>query len=180
MITIPIIITIFEMGFIYSLVVLSVWLTSTVIKFYDLSVEGSFCLGGALTATLLLAGLPPLLLIPSTIIAGACVGAITGILHTYLKMNDLLSGIVVTTGLFSINLFIATANKTLGSAATIFSYFPSIPLFGKTFIPLCILALIILWGLKWFFTTEVGFLVRVVGSNPNLLLDLGKNRCSRS
>lgn len=176
MITLPTIITIFEMGFIYSLVVLSVWLTSSVIKFYDLSVEGSFCLGGALSATLLIAGLPASLLLPSALVAGALVGAITGILHTFLKLNDLLSGIVVTTALFSINLFIATANKTLGAAPTIFSYFPSIPLLGKTFIPLALLALVAVGIMKWFFTTELGFLVRVVGSNPKLLVDLGKNR----
>jgi putative tryptophan/tyrosine transport system permease protein len=176
MITLPTIITILEMGFIYSLVVISVWLTSTVIKFYDLSVEGSFCLGGAVTATLLLAGLPAPLLLPCSLLAGALVGCITGLLHTHLKMNDLLSGIVVTTALFSINLIIATANKALGSSSTLFSYFPSVPGLGSSCIPLALLVVLVIGILKWFFTTEIGFLIRVVGSNPKLLADLGKNK----
>src|SRR5258708_7294962 len=95
---------IIERGLIFSVCVMSIYLTSRIIKFDDLSVEGSFGLGGALTALLLTRGIPNIITLPLVVIAGALAGLATALLHTQLKLNNLISGIVVTTALFSINL----------------------------------------------------------------------------
>src|SRR4030095_14562816 len=116
---------IIERGLIFSITVMSIYITSRIIKFDDLSVEGSFGLGGALAALLLTNNIPSFIALPLVIIAGALAGLATGLLHTQLKLNNLISGIVVTTALFSINLKIAGSNMVLGSKSTIFDILPT-------------------------------------------------------
>ena len=94
-----IIIGVIEQGLIYGLVVMGVYLTSRIISFDDLSVEGSFGAGGAVTAQLLLAGIAPWQTLFISVFIGALIGTVTGLLHTKLGINNLICGIVVTTGL---------------------------------------------------------------------------------
>ncbi len=163
---------IIERGLIFSLVVMAMYLTSRIIRFDDLTVEGSFGLGGALMALLLTHNAPWWIALPLVIVSGACAGLATGLLHTKLKLNNLISGIVVTTALFSVNLKIAGSNITLGNISTIF-HITSLPF--PTLVILIPLTLLLLWGIKWFLNTEVGFLLTAVGDNPRMLLNLGKN-----
>ncbi len=176
MITLATVTTIIELGCIYSLVVVSAWLTSCVVKIYDLSMEGSFCLGGALTALLLMdTTIPAFFIIPVTILIGAFIGLLNGLLQTKLRFNDLLSGLIITTALFSINLFIAGPTKTVHSSKTIFSI-SGLPVTVSQLFLLSIIALTVIGLIRWLFSTQIGLLMRATGSNPLLLADLGKNK----
>ena len=165
---------IIERGLIFAVTVMSIYLTSRIIKFDDLSVEGSFGLGGALAALLLTRNVPCLIALPLVIVAGACAGLATALLHTKLKLNNLISGIVVTTALFSINLKIAGSNMVLNSKSTIFDLIPCTAGNTKIFILLPLIYILLL-TLQWFLNTECGFLFTAVGSNPQMLTNLGKN-----
>lgn len=164
-----------ERGLIYSLIVIGVYLTSRIIKFDDLTVEGSFGLGGALTAFAILSGTHPIFIIPLSMVAGGLAGLCTGLLHTKLKINNLISGIVVTTGLFSINLKIAGANATIIGYPTLFDLLPLYLTNYKTFVSLIFIASILLIVVKKLLNTEVGYLIQAVGDNPQMLTNLGKN-----
>ena len=164
---------IIERGLIFSITVMSIYLTTRIIRFDDLSVEGSFGLGGALMALLLTRNiywLPALILV---VVAGALAGLATGLLHTKLKLNNLISGIVVTTALFSINLKIAGSNMIVGNKATLFDILPNIS--NMKFVVLLPLICGLLLAVKWFLNTECGYLFNAVGDNPQMLTNLGKN-----
>lgn len=165
---------IIERGLIFSVCIMAIYLTSRIIKFDDLSLEGSFGLGGALLALLLSKSIPWFIALPLVIMSGACAGLATGLLHTKLKLNNLISGIVVTTALFSINLKIAGSNMVINSTTTLFN------LLSPNFTHLKIILLlpsiaILLLTIKWFLNTEYGFLFYAVGDNPQMITNLGKN-----
>jgi putative ABC transport system permease protein len=164
-----------ERGLIYSLIVIAVYVTSRIIKFDDLTVEGSFGLGGALGALLLFVLPHPLIQLPIILIAGGLCGLATGLLHTKLNINNLISGIVVTTGLFSITLKIAGPNVTIMGAKTLFDLVPAALSEYKFLVVLFVLNAVILVALRWLMRTEVGFLIRTVGDNPHMLTIIGKN-----
>lgn len=158
-------------GLIYSFVVMGVYLSSRVIKFDDLTTEGSFGYGGALTALLIVSGVSPWLTIPLAMIGGAVAGSVTGLLHTKMKMNNLISGLVVTTALFSICLMLAKSNLSLPGQSTIFS--SSEPLLALAAIGT--LVAIVYFGMKLFLRSEVGLLLKALGCNPQMVTSLGKN-----
>lgn len=164
---------IIERGLIFGITVMAIYITSRIIHFDDLSVEGTFGLGGALMALLLTRNVHWLVAFPLVIVAGAIAGMVTGLLHTKLKLNNLISGIVVTTALFSINLKIAGSNMVIGGRPTIFDIIAgAMSMKIMILLPLiCALVLII----KWFLNTECGFLFKAVGDNPQMLTNLGKN-----
>lgn len=166
---------IIERGLIYALVIIGVYLTSRIIAFDDLTVEGSFGLGGALTAASLIYGLNIWATMPLVFIAGALAGCITGFLHTKLGFNNLISGIVVTTGLFSITLALASANVSIVNAATLFGAIPTIAAPLKYILILLPINLAIIWTLRRFLASEIGFLIQAVGDNPQMLTNLGKS-----
>lgn len=170
------VLNILELSCIYALVVLGVFLTSKIIKFDDLTVDGSFASGAATTCTLLSFGLPALPTLIIATLAGALTGMATGFLHTKLKLNNLISGIVVTTGLFSVNLKMAGANATLGSASTIFDIIP--PIFSGWWNHVLVLSIIsigIALLIDFLLESEVGLLFKALGNNPQMLINLGKN-----
>ena len=109
-------------GFIYALMALGVYITYSILDFPDLSVDSTFPLGAAVTATLILLGVPPFATLFLSFFAGALAGMTTGLIHVKLKVRDLLSGIIVMTGLYSINLAITgnKANLPIFSQETIF------------------------------------------------------------
>jgi putative ABC transport system permease protein len=168
---VPLLIGIIERGLIFSLVVMAIYLTSVVIKFDDLTVEGSFGIGGAAMAAALFYGINWPLALLASIIAGGLAGLCTALLHTQLKLNNLISGIVVTTGLFSIILKIAGANISLMDKSTLFDLASFA--YGKLLLLLS-LAVPLLYIFKWFLKTEVGFLLYTLGLNPGMLTHLGK------
>jgi len=116
-----ILIGVLEQGFIYGIMALGVYITYKILDFADLTTDGSFPAGAAITAVLLTKGCNPLLAILVSFAAGMIIGALTGIIHVKFKVRDLLSGIIMMTALWSINLRIAgKANVPLFSQDTVF------------------------------------------------------------
>ena len=116
-----IVLGIIEEGLIYAIMALGVYITYKILDFPDLSVDGTFPMGGAVTAMLILKGVNPLLTLLLSFLAGAAAGCITGFIHVKLKVRDLLSGIIVMTALYSVNLRIAgKANVPIFSRESIF------------------------------------------------------------
>ena len=113
---------IFEEGLVYAIMALGVYITYRILDFPDLSVDGTFPLGAAFTATGIAGGLDPALALLLSFGAGALAGCVTGLIHVKLKVRDLLSGIIVMTALYSINLRVAgKSNLPIFSKDTIFS-----------------------------------------------------------
>ena len=117
-----IILGVLEEGFIYGILALGVYITYSILDFPDLSVDSTFPLGSVVTAVLILKGVPAVITLPVAFLAGALAGTVTGLIHVKLKVRDLLSGIIMMTGLYSINLAIAEdkANLSIFGEETIF------------------------------------------------------------
>lgn len=164
-----------EQGLIFSLVLCAVHLTSRVILFDDLTVEGSFGLGGAITAYGLINGFNGWTMLLVCLAAGACAGMFTGLIHSLLRVNNLISGIVVMTALYSINLKIAGAHVPLMHTGRILesnTFFANVPL---SLLILTLLSFTAIFVLIWILRTELGFMLRAVGINPQIVTSLGKS-----
>lgn len=160
--------SVLEQGFIFGVMVLGVYITYKILDFPDLSVEGSFPMGAAITASCIVGGMNPLAASILSMVGGAAAGAITGILHVKLKITNLLSGILVMIGLYSINLRImGKSNIPLFNKESIFSN----PM-PKVIIAL-IIALLIKFILDLLFKTKFGFLLIATGDNPALVTSIG-------
>lgn len=170
-------------GFVYAIMALGVYITYKILDFPDLSVDGTFPLGGAVTAVLIIAGVNPLLTLLIAFLAGGFAGVITGIIHVKFKVRDLLSGIIVMTALYSINLRIAgKANLPIFTKETIFEnaflerIIPeSLKPFLDTIIVLVILIIMKLL-LDLYLKTRSGYLLRSVGDNETLVTSLAKDK----
>ena len=116
------IIGVFEQGFIYAIMALGVYITYKILDFPDLSVDSTFPLGAAVTTVMLSSGKNPLLALIAATAAGAIAGMVTGIIHVKFKVRDLLSGIIVMTGLYTLNLRIVggSANVPLFNYNSVF------------------------------------------------------------
>lgn len=172
-------------GLIYALMALGVYITYTILDFPDLSVDSTFPMGAAVTATLILAGMPPVLTLFIAFGAGALAGTVTGLIHVKLKVRDLLSGIIVMTALYSLNLRITgdKANLPIFSRDTIFDnefvYGLPSPLneFSTVVILLLIMAAVKIL-LDLYMKTRSGYLLRAVGDNETLVTSLAKDKGS--
>ena len=175
-------ISIVEQGLIYGILTLGIYITYKILDFPDLTVDGSFPLGAAVTALLITKGVNPYLALPITFLIGALAGICTGLIHVKCKVRDLLSGIIMMTALWTINLRIAgTSNVPLFSQQTIFKndfidgIFPESLSKFKTLIVILILALISKILLDLFLATKSGYLLRAVGDNDTLVTSLAKD-----
>ena len=176
-------ITILEQGLIYGILALGVYITYKILDFPDLTVDGSFPLGGAITAALLTRGINPYLSLLLAFLAGAISGIYTGLIHVKCKVRDLLSGIIMMTALWTINLYIAgTANVPLFSQKTIFKN-DGLDKFASggiapytTLIIIFILVLISKILLDLYLKTKSGYLLRAVGDNATLVTSLAKEQ----
>ena len=177
------ILTIIEQGLIYGILALGVYITYKILDFADLTVDGSFPMGAAVTAALIKAGVNPYLTLPIAFLAGALAGVCTGLIHVKFKVRDLLSGIIMMTGLYTINLHIAgTNNVPLFSQETIFKngflegiFGETIPSYVKIMIILIIAAVSKIL-LDLYLKTKSGYLLRAVGDNENLVTSLAKDK----
>ncbi len=169
----PIIIGVFERGFIGSFVVMAIYLASRVMKFDDFSIEGTFGLGGAVGAWFIIHGGNPWIALLLGTAAGGLSGLITGLLHTKLGLNRLIAGIVVTTMLFSISMNIGGANIALGAVNTIFSIF-NFSQYGNLIL-LAPLSIFFAVFFVWYMRTENGFILRSTGINQQFVTSLGKS-----
>ncbi len=172
-------------GFIYALMALGVYITYSILDFPDLSVDSTFPLGAAVTATLILAGVPPFLTLFLSFAIGATAGMVTGLIHVKLKVRDLLSGIIVMTGLYSINLAITgnKANLPIFSKDTIFENdfifgLPEAVSDYTTVIILFLIVLVVKVVLDLYLQTRSGYLLRAVGDNETLVTSLAKDKGS--
>lgn len=170
-------------GLIYSLISFGIYITYKILDFPDLSVDGSFPLGAAVTAVLLTKGVNPYLTLPVALGVGALAGLCTGLIHVKVHVRDLLAGIITMTALFSINLQIAGSNLTVGrNIDTIFTAPPTMALFGglpliyrKLAVSLLIAAAFKL-ALDAYFRTKSGLLLTAVGDNEMLVTSLAVDK----
>lgn len=174
---------ILEEGFVYAVMALGVYITYKILDFPDLTVDGTFPLGGAVTAILITSGMHPFPTLIISFLAGALSGLITGIIHVRLKVRDLLSGIIVMTALYSVNLRIAgKANVAIFSKDTIFDndYIRSaLPPVLKPFVTVIILFVIVVFMkliLDLYLKTKSGYLLRAVGDNETLVTSLAEDK----
>ncbi|MBR5225441.1 MAG: ABC transporter permease [Clostridia bacterium] len=173
--------SVLEQGLIYAILALGVYITFKILDFPDMSVDSSFPLGVAVTAMMMSKGISPLLTLPASMIAGALAGMLTGLIHVRLKVRDLLAGIIVMTGLYSVNLHIAgRSNVQLFMNDTIFknAFVSSLPFEVQTYVPVIILALLTLLVkiiMDLYLATRSGFLLRATGDNPTLVATLAKD-----
>ncbi len=171
-------------GFIYALLSYGVYITYKILDFPDLTVDGSFPLGAAVTAYFMVNGMNPYLTLPLALLAGAVAGLATGLIHVKLGVRDLLAGIITMTALFSINLQVADSNLAIErSIDTIFTAAPTavlgdLSLTYKKFIISLILALVCKLILDWYLQTKSGLLLRATGDNDTLVTSLAKNKGS--
>lgn len=174
-----IIISIFEQGLIYGIMALGIYISYKILDFPDLSVDGTFPLGAAVTAALMLKGVNPWLCLPIAALAGCIAGALTGFLHVKLRIKDLLAGILTMTALYSVNYRIAGApNQFLMGYPTIFSLpetMPSFILSYKYIIIILIIAVFMKLALDWYLSTKSGFLLRSAGDNSALVVTLAQS-----
>ena len=177
------IIGVFEQGFIYAVMALGVYITYKILDFPDLSVDSTFPLGAAITTVLLMNGFNPILSLILSTAAGAAAGALTGIIHVKFRVRDLLSGIIMMTGLYTINLRITggSANVPLFNYNTIFNndfinkLFPEALEPYKTLIIITLIMLIAKLLLDLYLKTKSGFLLRAVGDNEKIVTSLAKD-----
>lgn len=170
-------------GFIYALLSYGIYITYKILDFPDLTVDGSFPLGAAIAAVLLVKGMNPFAALLAALLVGAVAGLVTGIIHVKFGVRDLLAGIITMTALFSINLQIAGSNLAVERAIdTIFTSGPIMTIMGNSslmmrkFVMSLIVALIFKFILDWYLSTKSGMLLRAVGDNSTLVTTLAKDK----
>jgi len=167
-----------ETGFIFGLVALGVFLSFRVLDFPDLTVDGSFPLGAAVAATLIVSDVHPLLATFCACLAGSAAGLVTAWLNVQLKILHLLASILTMIALYSINLRIMDGpNKALLGVETLLSPLDhlAIPYYIAYPIAFGLLAGAVMLALVWFLKTEVGLAMRATGSNPRMAMANGVN-----
>ncbi|CAM5785604.1 MULTISPECIES: ABC transporter permease [Brevibacillus] len=175
-----------EQGMLFAIMALGVYLTFRILNFPDLTVDGSFALGGALAARLIIEGTNPFLATLMAFVAGGVAGIFTGVLHTKGKINGLLAGILTMIALYSINLRImGKANLPLLREDTLYTFVkdlgvPNLAVGGVVFFTG--VALVFLIGIlllkaiiDWFLQTDLGLDIRATGDNSKMIRSFGAN-----
>ncbi|MGO4305666.1 ABC transporter permease [Cupriavidus sp. RAF12] len=160
-----------EIGLIFSLVALGVLISFRILNFPDLTVDGSFPLGGAVAATLISAGQDPFLATLVAIFAGALAGFITGWLNVRLKIMDLLASILMMIALYSVNLRImGRPNVPLITEPTMFTILQPEWMPDYVLRPLVLFVVVVVAkiALDWFFSSQLGLAMRATGANPRM------------
>jgi putative ABC transport system permease protein len=168
----------FEQGLAYALVALGIVISFRILSFPDLTVDGSFPLGAAVVARLITEGVPPVWSVAAAVAAGFIAGCGTGYLNTKLKINSLLSGILMMTILYSVNLRImGRSNIQLLTVDTLMTPLESMQV--ARFIPMITFFLLVAVAVKiatdLFLHTQIGFAMRATGDNEQMIRSLGVN-----
>lgn len=164
--------TALELGFLYALVAIALFLSYRVLDIADLTTDGSFILGAAVSVTMAAAG-HPYLGIAAAFLSGACAGGVTALLQTKLGVPSILAGIITNTGLYTVNLMIMgwSSNVSLLKTETIFTLFQKTKLGGRysdillTFLIVALVGISLLLFLK----TRLGLSIRVTGDNMKMV-----------
>ena len=172
------VLSVLEQGMIYAIMALGIYITYTILDFPDLTVDGSFPLGAALSAVLITKGVNPILTLLVTFAA-----MLTGIIHVKLKVRDLLSGIIMMTALYTVNLRIAgRANLPIYNMTTLFDndfvrnvFKGGLAQFSNVIIIL-VITLVMKFLLDWYMSTKSGYLLRAVGDNETIVTSMGVDK----
>ena len=170
MISSAVILSALELGCIYALVALALYLSYRTLNIADMTTDGAFTLGCAVSATLAVAG-HPILAIPAAMIAGALAGFVTAFLQTKMKIPSILAGIITNTGLYTVNLAVMgfSSNVNMLKSATVFTMVK--PLLGTFYrlIPGALIAAGAALLLIAFLRTRLGLSIRATGDNPDMV-----------
>ena len=181
-----------QMGLCFAVLALGVYISYSILDFADLSVDSTFPLGGVCcTIFMLRLGLNPLLALLITFVIGMLAGSLTSLLHVKFNISKLLSGIIVMTGLLSVNLALTKLLTRTGQTTTIFSYRSEningifagdfVEIFGKDAKDYVVLGILLLFVIAvkliidLFLKTKMGYMLKATGSNERLVVSLGKN-----
>ncbi|MBQ0083269.1 MAG: ABC transporter permease [Clostridiales bacterium] len=181
-----------QMGLCYAILALGVYISYSVLNFADLSVDGTFPLGGIVCTLLMLRlGISPIIAVVITFLSGLLAGTVTGILHVKFKISDLLSGIIVMTALLSVTLALTSLLTDLGNTTTIFSFrsknldgvfggglFSELSGDARDWAIIGVLVLFVIFFklvIDLFLKTKLGYMLKATGNNPILVTTLGKD-----
>lgn len=167
-----------EQGLLFAIMALGVYLTFRILDFPDLTVDGSFALGGAVAARMIVSGYPPLVATACAIVAGFSAGTFTGFIHTKGRISGLLAGILTMTALYSLNLRImGKSNTPLLQNETLVTYVQGLDVSDVAALVGVFLITVgaVKFALDWFLQTELGLAIRATGNNERMIRSLGAN-----
>ena len=169
MISTAVIMSALELGCIYALVALALFLSFRVLNIADMTTDGTFTLGCAVSATVAVAG-HPILALPAAMIAGAAAGSVTALLQTKFRIPSILAGIITNTGLYTVNLAVMgfSSNVNMLKTDTIFSLLKGLGS-GHKLIPAAVIALAVGAFLIFFLKTRLGLSIRATGDNADMV-----------
>ena len=170
MISTAVILSALELGCIYVLVALALFLSFRVLNIADMTTDGSFTLGCAVSATVAVAG-HPILALPAAMIAGAAAGYVTALLQTKFRIPSILAGIITNTGLYTVNLAVMgfSSNVNMLKTDTIFSLLKPILGTGYKLIPAFVITALVGIALTLFLKTRLGLSIRATGDNADMV-----------
>jgi len=172
------------LGLAFTTLAWGVYIASRVLRFPDITPDGSFPLGAAVAATLIIRGTDPLVATGVAFLAGMAAGWVTGVVHTRLRVTELLAGILVMTALYSVNLHVmgrsnislldrATLATRLHALVPATAAWPNDLSFGTVFL---VLMVVLGAGFTWFLRTDFGTAMRAAGDNPAMIIAQGVDR----
>lgn len=170
----------FAQGMVWGLMALGVYITYRLLDFADLTVDGSLCTGGAVCIMMMLNGQNVWVAMFAALLAGMVAGCVTGLLHTFMGIPAILSGILTQLGLYSINLKImGKANQAINvdkySLLVSLRFIRNVPLFKNTILLVSLIIVVLIVILYWFFGTELGCSIRATGCNDKMARAQGIN-----
>lgn len=170
MISTAVVMSALELGCIYALVALALFLSFRILNIADMTTDGTFTLGCAVSATVAVAGFPVLAL-PAAMIAGALAGAVTAALQTKFRIPSILAGIITNTGLYTVNLAVMgfSSNVNMLKTDTIFSMLKPLLGTGHKLIPAFVITVLVGAFLVFFLKTRLGLSIRATGDNADMV-----------
>lgn len=167
-------------GLIWGIMAIGVYITYKILDIADLTVDGSICTGGAVCVVMMQSGFNVETAMIAAVIAGILAGLVTGILHTFMGIPAILSGILTQLALYSVNLKImGKANQALSyrnyDLAVSLQYIREMPIYKNTIFIIAVFVIVIIGILYWFFGTEYGCAMRATGSNQEMSRAQGIN-----
>ncbi len=164
--------TALELGFLYALVAMALFLSYRILDIADMTTDGCFILGAAVSVTITAMG-HPILAIPAAMLAGMLAGGVTAFLQTCLKVPSILAGIITNTGLYTINLMVMgwSSNVSLLKVKTIFTMFKETGIGGEWYETVLAGIVVVCVGaaLLWFLGTRIGLSIRATGNNLEMV-----------
>ncbi len=159
-------------GLIFAIAAVGIYITFRILDFPDLSVDGTFTLGAAIAAILVKSGFNPYVALFAAVLGGLAAGCVTGLLHVKLKITNILSGIIVMIGLYSINLRVmGKSNIHLFDSVHMFTQVSPVMKLGI----ILVFALIVKVLHDLFFKTQMGYVLKALGENERFVTSLGYN-----